>query len=51
VWGRSGSDVYAGTLGGLFHLRGGEWRATAWKSEVGALAGNANEVLVANQHM
>jgi hypothetical protein len=51
VWGRSGSDVYVGTLGGLFHLRGGEWRATAWDHEVGALSGNASEVIVANQRM
>jgi hypothetical protein len=51
VWGRSSSDVYAGTLDGLYHLQGGTWRATAWHHEVGALAGNATTVLLANQRM
>lgn len=51
VWGRGPDDVYVGTLGGLFHLQGGTWKATEWKHEGDVLAGNAGEVLVANQHM
>ncbi len=51
VWGRGSSDVYVGTLDGLYHLQAGTWRATAWQHEVGALSGNATTVLIANQRM
>ncbi len=51
VWGRGPDDVYAGTLGGLFHLQGGTWKATEWKHDTEAIAGRPGEVLVANQHI
>lgn len=51
VWGRSATDVYIGTLGGLIHWDGAHATPTAWKHDVETVAGNADVVLVANQHM
>ena len=51
VWARNANDVFAGTLGGLYAWDGATWKATAWKHEARALAGNADTLLIANQHM
>ncbi|HEY4176052.1 MAG TPA: hypothetical protein VGM90_04445 [Kofleriaceae bacterium] len=48
VWGRSSNDVFAGTMGELFHFDGHAWSKTGWTRDVGPLAGNAKMVLVTN---
>jgi hypothetical protein len=51
VWGRSATDLYVGTLSGLFHWDGTAWKATPWDRSSEAIAGNDKKLLVANQDM